>query len=107
MTNRYGVDVAYFKKELAALSRSLPDRTPDELARYFMTLHNIALPIPKLKESRPTVRAKRPAQQLKPKMPSELKMLTDLGWEKLDRNSNQVAHVAHVIYMYLARHFGH
>ena len=46
------------------------------------------------------------AQQLKPEMPSELKMLTDLGWEKLDRNSNQVAHVAHIVYMYIARHIG-
>jgi hypothetical protein len=69
MTNRYGVDVAYFKKELAALSKSLPDRTPDELARYFIVLHNIALPIPKSKESRPTVRAKRPVQHAKLDMP--------------------------------------
>ena len=45
VTNRYGVDVAYFKKELAALSRSLDDRTPDELARYFMALHNVAVPV--------------------------------------------------------------
>jgi hypothetical protein len=45
-------------------------------------------------------------QQLKPEMPSEVEMLTDLGWERLDRDSNQVAHVAHVVYTYIARHFG-
>lgn len=39
----------------------------------------------------------------KPKFPSELEMLTAFGWEKLDRGSNQVAHVAHVVYSYIAR----
>ena len=36
--NRYGVDVGYFRRELAALSASLGDRPPDELARYLQTL---------------------------------------------------------------------
>jgi hypothetical protein len=42
--NRYGVDVPYFKKELAALSKSLPDRTPKELYRYLIALSKVALP---------------------------------------------------------------
>lgn len=42
--NRYGVDVSYFTKELAALSRSLDDRTPDELHRYLLRLADVALP---------------------------------------------------------------
>jgi len=40
--NRYGVDTAYFKKELASLSRSLPDRTPQELRRYLVRLADVA-----------------------------------------------------------------
>jgi len=44
MENRYGVDVEYFKKELAALSRSLPNRTPDELDRYLRRLADVAKP---------------------------------------------------------------
>jgi len=40
--NRYGVDVAYFEKELTKLSLSLPDRTPEELYRYFIALANVA-----------------------------------------------------------------
>jgi hypothetical protein len=39
-----------------------------------------------------------------PKMPSELEMLTEFGWERLNRDDNQVAHVAHVVYSYIARH---
>ena len=62
MENRYGVDVEYFKKELAALSRSLPNRTPDELDRYLRRLADVAKP-PKSKERRKTVRRKAPAQQ--------------------------------------------
>jgi hypothetical protein len=42
MNNKYGVDVPYFTKELAALSRSLPDRTPDELERYLLRLSEVA-----------------------------------------------------------------
>ena len=45
MTNRYGVDVPYFKKELATLIRSLPDRTPDELQRYLSSLAITAAPM--------------------------------------------------------------
>lgn len=45
MTNRYGVDTNYFQKELAALSRSLENRTPEELYRYLMALANVAKPI--------------------------------------------------------------
>ena len=44
MNNRYGFDVTYFKKELSALSRSLPDRTPDELSRYLVRLSEVAKP---------------------------------------------------------------
>lgn len=68
MVNRYGVDVPYFKKELAALSRSLPNRTSDELSRYFIRLSEIAKPL-KSVERRKTVRAKRPVQQRKGKTP--------------------------------------
>ena len=42
MTNRYGVDVAYFTKELKALSDSLIDRTPEELERYLKRLADVA-----------------------------------------------------------------
>jgi hypothetical protein len=42
--NRYGVDVAYFKRELAALSDSLENRTPDELNRYLLKLSEVAAP---------------------------------------------------------------
>lgn len=68
MNNRYGVDVPYFTKELAALSRSLDDRTPDELHRYLLRLADVALPPVKPQktvERRKTVRAKRPVQQRK------------------------------------------
>ena len=62
MENRYGVDVEYFKKELAALSRSLPNRTPDELDRYLRRLADVAKP-PKSKERRKTVRRVRPCNK--------------------------------------------
>ena len=42
MTNRYGVDISYFKKELAKLSRDLENYTPIELARYFDCLCDVA-----------------------------------------------------------------
>lgn len=45
VNNRYGVDVPYFIKELAALSRSLSDRTPDELNRYLLRLAEVAKPL--------------------------------------------------------------
>jgi len=64
MKNCYGVDVSYFKKELAVLSRSLPDRTPEELSRYLVCLSEVAKP-QNTKERRKTVRAKRPVQQRK------------------------------------------
>jgi len=64
VNNRYGVDVPYFKKELAALSRSLPDRTPDELSRYLIRLSEVAKPLEN-KERRKTVR--KPVQQRKAK----------------------------------------
>jgi hypothetical protein len=51
MNNRYGVDVPYFTKELASLSRSLDDRTPDELHRYLLRLADVALPSVKGKDS--------------------------------------------------------
>lgn len=41
MTNRYGVDVDYFTKELAKLSESLIDRPPKELHRYLVKLAEI------------------------------------------------------------------
>jgi len=44
MTNRFGVDTEYFKRELAVLSKSLPNRTPDELYRYLIRLANVAMP---------------------------------------------------------------
>jgi hypothetical protein len=43
--NRYYVDIDYFKKELAALSQSLENRTPEELQRYLIRLANVARPI--------------------------------------------------------------
>jgi hypothetical protein len=64
MTNRYGVDVAYFTKELAMLSRSLDDRTPEELERYLLRLSEVAKP-PKKVERRKTVAPKRAVQQAK------------------------------------------
>ena len=42
MKNRYGVDVAYFRKELTKLARDLDNYTPMELARYFETLSDVA-----------------------------------------------------------------
>ena len=45
MKNRYGVDVSYFRKELDALSRSLQNRPPEELARYLKTLAKVAEPV--------------------------------------------------------------
>jgi hypothetical protein len=45
MKNRYHVDIDYFKKELAALSQSLENRTPEELQRYLMKLADVAKPI--------------------------------------------------------------
>lgn len=44
MKNRFGVDVDYFKKELSALSRSLENRTPEELVRYLCRLAETAAP---------------------------------------------------------------
>lgn len=41
MTNRYGVDVSYFEKELKKLSESLIDRTPEELHRYLIRLAEV------------------------------------------------------------------
>jgi len=41
MRNRYGVDTAYFERELDALKASLEDRTPEELRVYFLRLANI------------------------------------------------------------------
>ncbi len=43
--NRYGVDVDYFRRELAKLAESLPTRPPAELSRYFQVLANIAADI--------------------------------------------------------------
>ena len=51
--NRYGVDVSYFEKELAALSRSLPNRTPAELERYLIRLAKVARPHKVKKLSKP------------------------------------------------------
>lgn len=51
MTNRYGVDVSYFKKELARLSRSLDDRPPDELRRYLLRLAD-TVQIPETKKTK-------------------------------------------------------
>lgn len=45
MKNRYGVDESYFKKELTRLSKSLPNRTPDELHRYLLRLAEVAKPL--------------------------------------------------------------
>lgn len=38
MSNRFGVDVEYYTKDLKRLIKSLPDRTPEELKRYFESL---------------------------------------------------------------------
>lgn len=35
MTNRFGLDVDYYRKELKQLEKTLDDRTPEELWRYF------------------------------------------------------------------------
>jgi hypothetical protein len=40
--NRYGVDIAYFRKEFAKLSRDLDNYTPVELARYLERLMDVA-----------------------------------------------------------------
>jgi hypothetical protein len=65
--NRYGVDVPYFTKELAALSRSLPDRTPDELYRYLICLSKVAKPL-KSVERRKTAANKRSLKRAKPRI---------------------------------------
>lgn len=44
MKNKHGLDVSYFKKELQRLTKSLPNRTPDELWRYLMQLAKIVEP---------------------------------------------------------------
>jgi hypothetical protein len=41
--NRYGVDMAYFRKEFAKLSRDLDNYTPVELARYLERLVDVAV----------------------------------------------------------------
>jgi hypothetical protein len=53
MTNRYGVDVPYFKKELKSLSDSLDNRTPDELFRYLTCLAKVAKPTTKHNRKQP------------------------------------------------------
>jgi len=65
MKNRYGVDVAYFRKELTKLARDLDNYTPMELARYFETLSDVATeesPIV-LQRIKP-VQEKRPAKRI-------------------------------------------
>ena len=54
MKNRYGVDVSYFKKELSLLSRSLPNRTPEELQRYLVRLSEVAAPQDIKESEKPT-----------------------------------------------------
>jgi hypothetical protein len=44
MTNEYGVDVEYFKKELKFLSNTLFNRTQEELFRYLICLAKVACP---------------------------------------------------------------
>jgi hypothetical protein len=41
-TNRYGVDVSYFKRELKHLISTLENRKPDELARYLKAYAKVA-----------------------------------------------------------------
>lgn len=41
-TNRYGVDTAYFEKELKALIKSLPNRPAGELGNYLTKLADVA-----------------------------------------------------------------
>jgi hypothetical protein len=36
------IDVDYFEKELASLSKTLDNRSPEELARYLRRLANVA-----------------------------------------------------------------
>jgi len=43
-SNQWGVDVSYFSRELDALKRSLPNRTPGELHRYLLRLAAIVEP---------------------------------------------------------------
>jgi len=83
VNNRYGVDVSYFAKELSALSKSLPDRTPDELSRYLIRLSEVAKPL-EAAERRKTVRSKRPVQQLKQSIALVRSALERLGWECAD-----------------------
>lgn len=45
LKNRYGVDVSYFKRELNSLSKSLPNRTPEELHRYLLRLADVVKPL--------------------------------------------------------------
>jgi len=42
--NRYGVDVAYFRKELDCLKGTLDNRPPEELGRYLRRLSKVADP---------------------------------------------------------------
>jgi len=44
MTNSWGVDASYFRRELKSLLRTLDNRTPGELYRYFLALADVALP---------------------------------------------------------------
>jgi len=44
MSNKYGVDTDYFKRELTSLIKSLPNRPPEELWRYLMVLAKIVEP---------------------------------------------------------------
>jgi len=58
MTNEYGVDVAYFKKELTTLLQSLPNRPPEELQRYLLRLAEVAAPLAKAVTSKPILEKK-------------------------------------------------
>lgn len=44
MTNSWGVDASYFRRELKSLLRTLDNRTSGELYRYFLALADVALP---------------------------------------------------------------
>ena len=67
MTNSWGVDTSYFRCELKSLLRTLDNRTPGELYRYFLALADVALPAqPKDKGSagqqQPTNKVRRKAK---------------------------------------------
>jgi hypothetical protein len=62
-----------------------------------------------IKEARPTVRAKRPVQQLKPKMPLLADVLNHVNLLSVVGNCNVISRQvgAEIAYNFISRHIGH